>query len=59
MMQKSLMGTVESTQVNSNFSVRDKETDCLRRVLNVMVAGQGKELVHVNFYVLRKFITMG
>jgi hypothetical protein len=27
--------------------------------LNVMVAGKEKELVHVNFYVLRKFITMG
>jgi hypothetical protein len=46
-------------QVNSNFCVREKETDCLRRVLNVMVAGLGKEMVHVNFYTLRKFITMG
>jgi hypothetical protein len=36
-----------------------KKQIALEGFLNVMVAGKGKDLVHVNFYVLRKFITMG
>jgi hypothetical protein len=35
-----------------------KKQITLEGVLNVMVAGNGKELVYVNFYVLKKFITL-